>query len=109
VHAGDLPWRRLSVHCARPAAAGAVALTLPDIPPGTYAVQAFHDENDNFDIDRNLLGLPPEGIMGFSNDAPMRFGPPRFDDAAIEIDGADLSARFKMRCWAPSNAAQDAH
>lgn len=79
-----------------PAAVGTVALTVPDIPPGTYAVQAFHDANDNFDIDRNLLGLPREG-MGFSNDAPMRFGPPKFDDAAIEIDGVDLKARLKMR------------
>ena len=79
-----------------PAAAGTVALAISDIPPGTYAVQTFHDANDNFDIDRNLLGLPREG-MGFSNDAPMRFGPPQFDDAAIEIDGADLRARLKMR------------
>lgn len=84
-------------HTARaPAARGAVAVRVPDVPPGTYAVQAFHDANDNLDIDRSLLGLPTEG-MGFSNDAPMRFGPPRYDDAAIEIDGVDTSISFTLR------------
>ena len=41
--------------------------------PGVYAAQAFHDENMNDKVDRNVLGLPTVGI-GFSNDAPFRFG-----------------------------------
>jgi len=69
---------------AQPARAGSVTVVVRKVPPGTYAVQAFHDENQNLDIDRNFLGLPLEGI-GFGNDAPMRFGPPRYADAALAV------------------------
>lgn len=79
-----------------PAAPGAIMALIPDIIPGVYAVQVFHDENDNMDLDRSLLGFPKEG-MGFSNDAPMRYGPPRFADAAIEIDGPEAATRLTMR------------
>jgi uncharacterized protein (DUF2141 family) len=59
-------------------------------------VQAFHDKNDNLVIDRTILGLPREGI-GFSNDAPFRFGPPRFRDAAIALgpDGGHVAIRLR--------------
>jgi uncharacterized protein (DUF2141 family) len=52
-----------------PAASGQAQVVVRGIDPGVYGVQAFHDQNDNFDLDRNFLGLPKEG-MGFSNDAP---------------------------------------
>ncbi len=45
-------------------------VTVGGVPPGPYAVQAIHDENDNLDLDRNLMGMPREGV-GFSRDAPM--------------------------------------
>lgn len=67
-----------------PARVGRVTVTVRGVPPGTYAVQAFHDENGNLDIDRNFFGLPEEGI-GFGNDAPIRFGPPRYADAAVAV------------------------
>ena len=79
-----------------PAVSGEAEVVVPSIDPGVYAVQVFHDENDNFELDRNLLGLPEEG-MGFSNDAPMRFGPPRFEDAAIEIDEGGAATRVRLR------------
>jgi len=73
------PWR-----AGVPAKPGQVTVRIPNVPPGTYAVQAYHDENDNKHIDRNWLGIPKEGL-GFSRDAPFRFGPPRFDDAAFQL------------------------
>ena len=80
----------LSAHCGHvgraKASLGAADVTVRDVPPGRYAVQAIHDENDNSELDRNLIGMPREG-MGFSRDAPMRMGPPRFSDAAVEIGG----------------------
>jgi uncharacterized protein (DUF2141 family) len=79
-----------------PAIAGEAQLVVRGIEPGIYAVQAFHDENDNLDLDRNFLGLPQEG-MGFSNDAPMRFGPPSFEDAAIEIGPDHAATSLRMR------------
>jgi len=67
-----------------PARSGRVTVTVRGVPAGTYAVQAFHDENDNRDLDRNFLGIPEEGL-GFGNDAPIRFGPPRYADAALAV------------------------
>ncbi|CAO3441626.1 hypothetical protein [Azospirillum argentinense] len=69
---------------AEPARPGSVTVVVHKVPPGTYAVQSFHDENQNLELDRNFLGLPKEGV-GFSNDAPMRFGPPRYADAALTV------------------------
>ena len=79
-----------------PAASGEAKVVVHCIEPGVYAVQAFHDENGNFDLDRSILGMPEEGI-GFSNDAPMRFGPPRFEDAAIEVGTAGAARRLRLR------------
>ena len=82
--------------CAHSAAApaGAGALTVEDVPPGTYAVQVFHDEDGDGEFDRGAF-RPLEG-MGFSRDARMRFGPPRFADAAFGLTG-DARVRLTMR------------
>lgn len=64
------------------AAAGA-EIVLEGVPPGRYALQAIHDENADGDLNRTGL-LPDEGLA-FSRDAPMRFGPPRFEDAAFDL------------------------
>ena len=77
---------------------GKVEIVLKDIAPGTYAVQAFHDENENFEIDRSFFGRPKEG-MGFSNDAQMNYGPPDFDEAAIELKAGGNQTRLKLRYY----------
>ena len=77
------------------AAASEGAVTVEGIPSGVYAVQAFHDEDGDGDLDRR--GFRPSEGLGFSRDAPMRFGPPRFRDAALRIerDGiVTLSMRY---------------
>ncbi len=79
-----------------PARKGSVTVRVSGIPSGTYAVQAFQDKNDNMNIDRNFFGLPTEA-MGFSNNAPMRFGPPRYGDAAIRIGPGDGRISLKLR------------
>lgn len=76
-----------------PASEGAVTVT--GVPPGTYAVQAVHDENNNQTLDRPGF-LPTEG-MGFSRDARMRMGPPRFADAAFELEEPGATVRLTMR------------
>ncbi len=90
----------LRPHCAwrgRAAAhAGTVLVTIEAVPAGTYAAQAFHDENENGLLDRNILGLPKEA-MGFSHDAPMRLGPPRFADAAFTVGGDVTRVAFTLR------------
>lgn len=94
-----LPAQFLSPRCqftgSAPAHAGTVVVQINGIPPGTYAVQAFQDENDNLRIDRNFFGLPKEGI-GFSNNARFHFGPPRFSDAAVALgrEGGEITVRL---------------
>lgn len=56
-----------------------------DLPPGTYAIAAFHDENGSGGFDTNFLGLPVEGY-GFSNGAKAFLGPPAFQEAAVPVD-----------------------
>lgn len=77
------------------AARGRVLLAFRHVPPGAYAVSLFHDENGNNRLDK-LLGIPSEGF-GFSRDAPIHFGPPRFDAARFAMTGADLSLAIRVR------------
>jgi uncharacterized protein (DUF2141 family) len=74
----DCPWSGEA-----PATVGTTIVTVPDVPPGSYAAQAFHDRNSNGKVDRALFGIPTEPI-GFSRDAPVRMSPPKFADAVFE-------------------------
>ena len=67
-----------------PADPNKTILVFRDLPPGNYAVSAFHDENGNGVLDKNLLGQPTERF-GFSRDAKGRLGPPSYDDAKITL------------------------
>lgn len=78
-----------------PAGEGAV-LHFRDVAPGTYAIALLHDENDNGRADRALGMMPTEGF-GFSRDAPVRMGPPDFDDAAITIGASSSRVTIRMR------------
>ncbi len=60
-------------------------ITLSDLPSGYYAVKAFHDENNNNDLDTNFLGIPIEDF-GFSNNASGIFGPPSWNKAKMFIN-----------------------
>ena len=71
-------------------------VVLHGLPPGQYAVQTFHDENGNKKVDRNFIGLPKEGV-GFSNDAPIRMGPPKWADAMFTFNGAEQTIQLKTR------------
>jgi uncharacterized protein (DUF2141 family) len=70
------------------AKAGSQSIIFTQLPPGQYAVIAFHDENDNGLLDANALGVPTEGY-GFSNDAHGFLSAPSFDAAAIELGSVD--------------------
>jgi uncharacterized protein (DUF2141 family) len=61
-----------------------VTVVFDKLKPGTYAVSAIHDENDNAELDTKALGIPKEGV-GFSNNVMGKFGPPTFSDASIKL------------------------
>ena len=85
-------------HGRAPASPGSVVVRVAGVPAGTYAAQAFHDENDNGKIDRTFLGIPTEGI-GFSNDARMHLGPPSFDDAAFALGPSGGAIGLSLRYY----------
>jgi uncharacterized protein (DUF2141 family) len=58
------------------------------VPDGVYAAQAFHDEDGDGALARR--GFRPAEGLAFSNDAPMRRGPPRFAEAAFRLEGDGL-------------------
>ncbi len=86
----DPAGRRLSL-----AASEAGSFHFPRLPAGRYAVALLHDENANGRADMALL-LPKEGF-GFSRDAAVSFGPPRFGKAAFAVDGAEVIIPIRMR------------
>jgi uncharacterized protein (DUF2141 family) len=74
-----------------PARKGVVMADVPDVPAGTWAVLAYHDENGNKKLDTNFVGMPKEGY-GFSNGAKGTFGPPSFKEAAIPVGEGKVTA-----------------
>ena len=76
-------------------AADRATVRLSAVPPGTYAVSVLHDENGNGRADKALL-VPREGF-GFSRDAPVRFGPPKFAQAAFVVTDRTVSIPITMR------------
>lgn len=70
-----------------PAVIGTTNVVIHNVPPGAYAAQVFLDENDNHRVDRALFGIPKEGV-GFSRDARIGFGPPKWADAVFIVGTA---------------------
>ena len=79
-----------------PARAVALTVRFTGLKPGRYAVAMHHDENGNKDMDTYLFGLPKEGY-GFSRDAPVIFGPPSFEQAAVTVPSQGLQISVKVR------------
>jgi uncharacterized protein (DUF2141 family) len=69
-----------------PVADQAATCAFPDVAPGDYAIELFHDENGNGKLDTGFMGIPSEGF-GASNDAPEKFGPPKYADARFTVAG----------------------
>jgi uncharacterized protein (DUF2141 family) len=67
---------------AAPARKGVTEVVLTHVPPGVYAIQAYHDRNDDGRLDRGLLGIPLEEV-GFSKSPPLGLHGPSFDHAAF--------------------------
>jgi uncharacterized protein (DUF2141 family) len=87
--ANDPDAKRLIVPATSP------RLSFGHVPEGRYAISLIHDENANGKLDKRLM-IPREGF-GFSHDAPVVMGPPRFDSAAFPVGEAGEHLKIKMR------------
>ncbi|PKD19216.1 hypothetical protein APR41_16635 [Salegentibacter salinarum] len=73
---------------------GVAQVTFKEVPSGTYAITAYHDENGNQQMDFEPNGMPKEDY-GVSNNEMNLYGPPVWDDAKFDFDGE--SKEFKLR------------
>ena len=64
--------------------------------PSRIAVAAFQDLNGDDVLNTNLLGVPEEPY-GFTNRARGILGPPRFEDAVIELPPAGAQLNLPLR------------
>lgn len=61
-----------------------VSYTFDDIPPGSYAIAVFHDEDSNKRLNTGIFGIPKEGY-GTSNNVKGVFAPPSFKEASFVL------------------------
>lgn len=79
-----------------PAADGDFSATFAGLPPGRYAVKAFHDRDADGKMKFNPLGMPREPY-GFSNNARGAFGPPSWKAASFEVGPGPNSQTIRLR------------
>ena len=60
-------------------------ISFDSISPGKYAIQFFHDENENQKMDFSLIGIPKEKF-GSSNDVKPLLGPPKFKKMLFNLN-----------------------
>ncbi|AYG96281.1 DUF2141 domain-containing protein [Brevundimonas naejangsanensis] len=80
---GDVPTRLARVDVA----AGQRAAVFERLAAGAYGMKAFHDVNDDGEMNVNPFGMPTEPYA-FSNNAVGNMGPAKWDRARFEVSGA---------------------
>ncbi len=89
------PGKNCLYKATAPAQPGEVSVRVAGVPAGTWAAAVYHDELNKKKLEFTLFGTPKQGF-GFSRDAPLRFGPPRFADAAFKLGDADGSVTVPL-------------
>ena len=56
-----------------------------NIDPGTYAIAAIHDQNNNGILDKSFFGFPDEGV-GVSGESDKKSGPPKFINSNFTLN-----------------------
>ena len=79
-----------------PASTSPITVVFDNLPPGTYAVGAYHDENGNDHLDTNFLGLPEEGYA-LSNGVRAVTSKPTFQQAAFTVGDQGAAIALHIR------------
>lgn len=89
---GDAP-----VRAERVAVTGnSVSFTYNNLPVGEYAIAVYHDEDGDAELDTGMFGIPSEPY-GFSNNAPVRFGPPKWDASKFTLNGSNAAQSIRLK------------
>lgn len=75
---------------------GDLVRTELQLPLGEYALSVFYDKDNDGEMDTNLIGIPKEPIA-MSNNAVMKFGPPKYADAVFTLGAEPLIQRIFMK------------
>lgn len=70
-------------------------VSFENLQPGSYAVAVLHDANSDSKANHNFLGIPIEGF-GFSRNAVIRMGPPKFNDAVVLVAGPTTNIQIQL-------------
>lgn len=70
--------------------------TVEDLPFGEYAVLVHHDSDASGKMERHWYGKPKEPT-GASNDAPAKFGPPKFKKAKFQLESSELTLTITVK------------
>lgn len=75
-------------------------MKIPNLKPGTYAVSVVDDRNRDYQLNRNILGIPQEGF-GISNNPQVSVaaGLPKFQDASFllrENQTIDITMKYSL-------------
>jgi uncharacterized protein (DUF2141 family) len=73
-----------------------VSVTFSNIPKGKYAIAVFLDENGNYKLDNNLLGIPKEKY-GFSNNILLALRPATFAESAFDIQQGGMGITICLK------------
>lgn len=70
--------------------------TVENLAFGTYAVLVHHDIDGSGKMERHWYGKPKEPV-GTSNDAPAKFGPPKFKNAKFQFEVSSMTLQIPVR------------
>jgi|688.fasta_scaffold940524_2 uncharacterized protein (DUF2141 family) len=78
------------------AVTGNATISLKNVPAGKIAITILHDENNNGKMDKNIVGIPKEGVA--MTGKPLGNRPPKFDEAVIECT-ANKTLTLTLKYW----------
>jgi len=87
-----------ALSCQKISIAGSkVQFTFLNVVPGTYALAAYHDENNDGTLNTNFLGIPKEGV-GVSNNKMRNFSSPKYNEAKFAVPAnGEIKMEIKLK------------
>lgn len=77
---------------------GSVLIPLDDMPYGEYAIAIFHDENNNGELDRTLIGIPSEPYA-FSRKPSSKWRIPDFREIQFHFNQDNQHLLLQLEKW----------